>query len=349
MIKIDSIPSLDKAIGEEVATYIDTLTKPVGSLGKLEQLAVTLAEITGDFYPEVSPPGILLFAADHGIAEEGVSAYPQAVTAQMVVNFLNNGAAINVFSKQIGALFEIIDVGIAQNIEAEGLVKRKIRFGTRNFYNENALTETEVKKAITVGKEEANALLTKGVKSLIIGEMGIGNTTTASALLLAMTNEPAKHLVGHGTGLTMSQVQHKQNVIEKALAARKPDGSDPFDLLIKFGGLEIAAMAGSMLEAARQRTAIIIDGFICTVAALIARKMNDRVANFMIAGHQSTERGHATALELLRKQPLLHMDMRLGEGTGAALAFPIVAAAANMLKEMATFSEANVSRQDGEK
>lgn len=339
------IPLLDKKIGKEVSAYIDTLTKPIGSLGRLEQLAVELAEMTGNRFPVVTPPGVLVFAADHGVTEEGVSAYPKEVTAQMVYNFLSGGAAMNVFSRQIKALFEIIDIGVAEPVEGEGLINRKVRAGTRNFCQKDAMTEDEAAQALHVGKEEAAKIIEKGAKCLIVGEMGIGNTTSASALLAVMTGKNVKDLIGPGTGLMPEQISNKQNVIERAIKARKPNRNDPLDLLKKLGGLEIAAMSGAMLEAAGNRIPIIVDGFICTVAALIANQLDSRASDYMIAGHHSTEPGHKTALEELGKQPLLNLEMRLGEGTGAALAFPIVKAATNMLCEMATFSEAGVSEK----
>ncbi|PWA12226.1 nicotinate-nucleotide--dimethylbenzimidazole phosphoribosyltransferase [Pueribacillus theae] len=343
MKQLVEIPLLAKDIGREVSAYLNTLTKPIGSLGRLETLAVELAEMTGSRFPVVAPPGVLVFAADHGVTEEGVSAYPKEVTAQMVLNFLSGGAAMNVFSRQIGALFEIVDVGVAEAVDGEGLIARNVRAGTRNFCQEDAMAEEEVIQALNVGKEEAAKMIENGAKCLIVGEMGIGNTTSASALLSVITGKNVKELIGPGTGLNSDQMTKKQSVIERAIEARKPDQNDPLDLLKKLGGLEIAAMAGAMLEAARNRIPIIVDGFICTVAALIANQFDNRASDYMIAGHHSTEPGHKTALEELGKQPLLDLEMRLGEGTGAALAFPIVEAATNMLCEMATFSEAGVS------
>ena len=345
MIGNKQIPRLAKDIGEQVSRYLDTLTKPQGSLGRLEKLAIDLAEMTGDPFPSVTPPGVLVFAADHGVTEEGVSAYPKEVTAQMVLNFLEGGAAINVLSRQIAAKFAIVDVGVAMEVDGNGLIKRKVRAGTANFCKEDAMAEEEVLQALKVGEEEASQLIDQGVKCLMVGEMGIGNTTSASALLSVLSGRNLNELVGPGTGITPERMEHKRQVIERAVAERNPNRHDPIDVLSKLGGLEIAAMAGAMLESARKRIPIILDGFICTVAALIAREIDARVSEYVIAGHRSAEPGHLAALEQLGKQPILDMEMRLGEGSGAVLAFPVVEAATRIVREMATFSQAGVSEK----
>ena len=334
------------------------LTKPKGSLGRLEAIAVQLATITGQMKPRVSPPGIIVFAADHGVAEEGVSAYPQEVTAQMVRNFLQGGAAINVFARQIGALLEVADVGVAQPLEASGLVSRKVRYGTANFLKEPAMSQEEAVAAIEAGIERAEALIKRGIKSLIVGEMGIGNTTASSAMLAAfLCGENIRDsaeldtevigqiqgVVGPGTGLEQERVNHKRSVIVHALSLHRPDGNKPLDVLSKVGGLEIAEMAGAMLAEAKHRIPVIVDGFICTVAALLAVKLCPRVSDVLLAGHRSQEPGHQVALCLLDKEPLLDLGMWLGEGSGAAVAFPLVEAACRMIGEMATFQEAGVT------
>ncbi|GGJ58717.1 nicotinate-nucleotide--dimethylbenzimidazole phosphoribosyltransferase [Anoxybacillus voinovskiensis] len=341
-----NIPALNKQIGNEVSSYIDQLTKPAGSLGRLEQLAIALAEMTEAHFPVVTPPGVLVFAADHGVTKEGVSAFPQEVTAQMVLNFVNGGAAINVFSEQIGASFAVIDVGVATDIPGEGFVQKKVKYGTNNFCEQEAMTRDEANQAVTAGYEQAKAMIQQGIRCLIVGEMGIGNTTTASALLAAISNKSVELLVGKGTGIAEETVLHKRTVIERALALHQPDASDPIGLLSKIGGLEIAAMAGAMIAAAEVRVPILLDGFICTVAALVAERLHPRVVDYMIAGHRSQEPGHRVALELLGKEPLIDLKMRLGEGSGAAVAFPILQSAVTMLK-MATFASAQVS-QGGE-
>ncbi|MBW7650645.1 nicotinate-nucleotide--dimethylbenzimidazole phosphoribosyltransferase [Anoxybacillus sp. ST4] len=333
---------LYEQIGEEVRQYIDQLTKPRGSLGKLEELAIEIAKMTGERFPRVTPPGVLVFAADHGVAKEGVSAYPQEVTAQMVLNFVRGGAAINVFSKQIGAMFAVVDVGVAVDIHEENVINEKVAYGTNNFAYKQAMAKEEAEQAVQAGYRQANAMIDRGIRCLIVGEMGIGNTTTASALLAAMSGRSVAELVGRGTGIHDEMFKHKQRVIERALMLHQPNPSDPIDLLTKIGGFEIAAMAGAMMAAAERRVPILLDGFICTVAALIAERLDERVVHYMIAGHRSQEPGHRIALELLNKEPLLDLRMRLGEGSGAVVAFPIVNMALAML-HMATFSSANVS------
>ncbi|MFC4184343.1 nicotinate-nucleotide--dimethylbenzimidazole phosphoribosyltransferase [Saccharococcus thermophilus] len=338
-----SIPKLNKEIGKEVCAYVDQLTKPVGSLGRLEQLAVELAEMTGNKFPDVSPPGVLVFAADHGVAKEGVSAFPPEVTAQMVWNFVQGGAAINVFSRQIGAIFAIVDVGVAAPIEHEAVISKKVRYGTNNFCEMEAMSNAEAEQALIVGYEQAKEIIDKGARTLIVGEMGIGNTTTASAILTAVSGKPIEQLVGRGTGISEEKIVHKVNVIRRALSLHQPDPSKPIELLSKIGGLEIAAMAGAMLAAAKRRVPILLDGFICTVAALVAKLFAPDVADYMIAGHRSQEIGHQIALELLGKEPLIDLSMRLGEGSGAAVAFPLLTFATAMIKEMATFASAHIS------
>lgn len=340
-----AIQPLDLEMGQKVREYIDTLTKPPGSLGRLEELAIQLAEITSEAFPVVSPAGVIVFAADHGVVEEGVSAFPQEVTVQMVMNFLNSGAAINVFSKQIGAMFEVVDIGVAADIEADGVVKRKIRYGTGNFCKQDAMTREEVEKAIAAGYERAEHMIEQGSKCLILGEMGIGNTTPSSAILAVLSGQDISTLVGRGTGIAAEKIIHKQGVIARALKDRKPDRKDPIDILAKIGGLEIAGMTGAMLAGAANRVPILVDGFICTISALLAKEICDTASDYMIVGHRSVEPGHEIAFQLLGKKPLLDLGLRLGEGSGAAVAFPILQSATLMLKEMATFASAGISKE----
>jgi nicotinate-nucleotide--dimethylbenzimidazole phosphoribosyltransferase len=340
-----AIQPLDLEMGQKVREYIDTLTKPPGSLGRLEELAIQLAEITSEAFPVVSPAGVIVFAADHGVVEEGVSAFPQEVTVQMVMNFLNSGAAINVFSKQIGAMFEVVDIGVAADIEADGVVKRKIRYCTGNFCKQDAMTREEVEIAIAAGYERAEHMIEQGSKCLILGEMGIGNTTPSSAILAVLSGQDISTLVGQGTGIATEKIIHKQGVIARALKHRKPDRKDPIDILAKIGGLEIAGMTGAMLAGAANRVPILVDGFICTISALLAKEICDTASDYMIVGHRSVEPGHEIALQLLGKKPLLDLGLRLGEGSGAAVAFPILQSATLMLKEMATFASAGISKE----
>lgn len=343
-----NIPALHKKTGEEVSAYIDTLTKPIGSLGRLESMAIELAEMTGENFPEVTPPAAIVFASDHGITDEGVSAYPKEVTAQMVYNFLQGGAAMNIFCEQIDALFAIVDVGVAADMEHEQLTSKKVRHSTRNFFKEDAMTEEEAIRSLDIGKEEVQKMIQKGAKAIIVGEMGIGNTTAASAIIATITKQSLAKLTGPGTGLSDEGMQHKEKVIKTALQKRQPNPNDALDMLKKIGGYEIGAMAGAMLEAAKNELPIIVDGLICTSAALIAKGINERVTDYMFVGHQSLEPGHEGALASLQKEPLLDLQMHLGEGTGAALAFPLIESAANMLCRMATFQDAGVSEKSDE-
>ncbi|MDV2683641.1 nicotinate-nucleotide--dimethylbenzimidazole phosphoribosyltransferase [Alkalihalophilus lindianensis] len=340
------IPALDKEVGRQVDSYIQTLTKPPGSLGKLEGLAVELAEMKSKPFPVVSPAGVLVFAADHGIAEEGVSAFPQEVTLQMVQNFLNGGAAINVFSRQIGATLKVIDIGVKSTINDKDLITDKVRMGTGNFFIEEAMTKVEAIEAIEIGMRQAESfIINQGVESLILGEMGIANTTASSAILAVLTGKPIDTLVGFGTGITSERVLHKVDIITQSIERRKPNADDPIDVLAKVGGLEIAGMAGAMLFAASYRVPIILDGFISTVAALVASKISNDVIDYMIVSHQSVEPGHLTAIHALGKEPLINLGLRLGEGSGAAVAFPLIESATRMLSEMATFQSAGISDQ----
>lgn len=339
------IQPVDKEKGRRVKDYIDTLTKPQGSLGRLEELAVQLAEITGENFPLVTPPGVIIFAADHGVVKEGVSAFPQEVTAQMVMNFVNGGAAINVFSRQIGAMLEVVDVGVAADVAAAGIVHRKVRYGTENFCELDAMEREEAEQALHIGYERGEAMIQRGAKCLILGEMGIGNTTASSAILAVLSGKDVTNLVGRGTGIGQETVVHKQKVIQRAIEARKPDRNDPIDILAKLGGVEIAAITGAILAAAVHRIPILVDGFICTTAALLAKEMCPDAADYMLIGHRSVEIGHETAVHLLGKTPILDLGLRLGEASGAAVAFPIVQSASLMLKEMATFDSAGVSNR----
>ncbi|MCZ0928524.1 nicotinate-nucleotide--dimethylbenzimidazole phosphoribosyltransferase [Vreelandella janggokensis] len=340
---IARIVPVDACAGERARAYLDTLTKPPGSLGKLEALAVQLSSITGELMPRVTPPGVLVFAADHGVAAEGVSAFPQAVTAQMVANFASGGAAINVFARQIDAHVEIVDVGVASNLTMHGVTHAKVRQGTANMALENAMQPEEAQAAIEVGVAAVERARQAGAKCLIVGEMGIANTTASSAMLAVLAGTPVAQAVGAGTGINSVQQAHKVAVIERAIQARQADPDDPLDVLAKLGGLEIAAMVGAYLAAAVHRLPAVVDGFIATVAALVACRLCPAVRGYLVFGHRSEEPGHATALEALDAQPLLALGMRLGEGSGAALAFPLLQAAAGMLNEMATFADAGVS------
>ncbi|QTP59799.1 nicotinate-nucleotide--dimethylbenzimidazole phosphoribosyltransferase [Billgrantia antri] len=341
-----AIAPVDDTLAATAQTRLDNLTKPPGSLGRLESLVMELARISGDAMPKVSPPGVIVFAADHGVAEEGVSAFPQEVTAQMVANFAAGGAAINVFARQVGARLEVVDVGVNGDVEGVGVVCDKVRRGTANFCREDAMSLAEAERAIEVGIRAAERSHDAGCRCLIVGEMGIANTTASSALLAALSGLSVSRLVGQGTGIDISRLSHKAEVIEGALVARKPDPAQPLEVLAKLGGLEIAAMAGAYLGAAARRMPILVDGFIATVSALVACRLAGAVRGYLLFAHRSCEPGHDAALELLEARPLLDLQLRLGEGTGAALAFPLFEAACRMLSEMATFASAGVASGD---
>ncbi|KKI90313.1 nicotinate-nucleotide--dimethylbenzimidazole phosphoribosyltransferase [Bacillus sp. SA1-12] len=340
---LQSIQPLSQEKMEHAREYVNTLTKPIGSLGKIEELAIQLSGITNQVFPVVSRPGVAVFAADHGISDMGVSAYPKEVTTQMVYNFLNGGAAINVFSRQINAILKIVDIGVAAELQHEQLLEKKVRYGTKNFAVENAMTEEEANQAILFGMETAKQLIDEGARCLIIGEMGIGNTSSASVITSVITGCSIEEAVGKGTGLTNESLQKKVSILSKALMKRKPDPKIALDILSKIGGLEIGGMTGAIIRAAEQRIPVLLDGFISTSAALLACLLEEKVSDYLIAGHLSNEQGHAHALAFLNKSPLLNLELRLGEGTGAALSFPLVEAAARMMKEMATFQSAGIA------
>jgi nicotinate-nucleotide--dimethylbenzimidazole phosphoribosyltransferase len=339
---LQSITSLNHEKMQEAREHVNTLTKPVGSLGKIEELAIQLTGITNQVFTEVTRPGIIVFAADHGISDMGVSAYPKEVTTQMVYNFLNGGAAINVFAKQINALLKIVDIGVAEDLNHEQLLQKKIKYGTNNYVFENAMTEKEAIQALLVGMETAQQMIDEGARSIIVGEMGIGNTTTASTIVSVITGCSVEEAVGMGTGISDDSRRDKVTIISKALAERQPNPKDAIDILIKVGGLEIAGMTGAIIKAAEKRVPVILDGFISTSAALLAVLLEKQVNDYLIAGHLSKEQGHVHALSFLNKTPLLDLDLRLGEGTGAALSFPLLEAATRMMREMATFQSAGI-------
>lgn len=345
----DTLPTIalpDAACAGRVTRYLDTLTKPPGSLGRLESLAVSLAAITGEDFPRVTPPAVVVFAADHGVAAEGVSAFPQSVTAQMVANFVAGGAAINAFARRIGARLEVVDVGVAGELPHDGVIHDRIRPGTANLAREDAMTRDQALTAIAAGRRAVERAAAAGCRCLIAGEMGIANTTASSAMLAALSDIPVAALVGPGTGVAGEALAHKRSVIEVALAERAPDPADPLEVLARLGGLELAAMVGAYLEAAARRMPVLVDGFIATVAALTACRLAPGLRPYLIFGHRSHEPGHAHALATLDAEPLLDLDLRLGEGSGAALAFPLLESAAAMLAEMATFDAAGVDDRE---
>lgn len=325
---------------------LDTLTKPLGSLGKLEELAAQLASI---YRQELALPlskAVYVFAADHGVTVEGVSAYPSAVTYQMVLNFLAGGAAVSVLARLHGVALHVVDVGMDADFNtAAGLLHHKVRKGTRNMQREAAMTDEELAQALQVGAKFAEEAAAAGHALLAIGEMGIGNTTSASAITCALTRADAHDATGRGTGL--DDAAHTRKIAVVAATLKLHFANDPSPRPLKVlrcvGGLEIAAMTGMILAAARNHIAIVMDGFISTAAAALAVAIEPRVRGYLIAGHRSEEPGHRLLLESLRLFPVLDLQMRLGEGSGAVLAMPIIESALALYSQMATFSSAAVS------
>ncbi len=340
---IASVGPLDKEAMEEAQRRMDRLTKPPGSLGRLEELAVWLAGVTGRPRQRLPHKTVVLMAADHGVAREGVSAYPSSVTAQMVANFLRGGAAINVLARRAGARVLVVDIGVAASVpEAPGLLVRKVGPGTANMAEGPAMSRAEAERAVAVGLEVAAEEIERGAQVLATGEMGIGNTTAASAIVAALTGRPVASVTGRGTGLDEEGLRHKVAVIERALAVNRPDPADPLDVLAKVGGYEIAGLVGVVLQGAARRVPVLLDGFIAGAAALVAARLCPQARAYMLASHCSAEPGHRPALDELGLRPLLDMDMRLGEGTGAVLAMHLLDDALAILDEMATFEEAGV-------
>jgi nicotinate-nucleotide--dimethylbenzimidazole phosphoribosyltransferase len=323
------------------------LTKPPGALGRLEELSVQLAGITGVLRPSLSPRQVIVCAGDHGVTVEGVSAYPSEVTAQMVLNFLHGGAAINVLARQFGATVQVLDAGVAADLPAHPLLcAAKVRRGTANLRREPAMSRDEAAAAIAAGIVAAQQAIAGGACVLATGDMGIGNTTASAAIAAVLTGKPPAEVTGLGTGLDSVQWRHKVTVIEEALARHAPDPSDALDVLAKVGGLEIGAIGGVILAGAAACVPVIVDGIISTAGAAIAVGLCPAVQPFLIAGHRSVEPGHATLLQHLGLRPLIDLDLRLGEGTGAVLALPLLDAAVATLNDMATFAEAQVSGRE---
>lgn len=341
---IARIRPLDESARAEAARYLDTLTKPPGSLGKLEDIAVQLAGIEGSLALDASRKAVVVMAADHGVCEEGVSAYPAEVTPQMVMNFLHGGAAINVLARQAGADVVCVDIGVNADLAHESLYVRKVRKGTANIARGPAMSREEAIEAISHGIELADKLADEGYRLLATGEMGIGNTTPSAAILSVLANIEPELAVGRGTGVDDAGVRRKQDTIRKAIEMNAPDAGDPLDVLTKLGGLEIAGLAGVILGAAARRLPVVVDGFIASIAALTAVRIAPNAREYLLPSHVSQELGHRLVLEQLGLVPMLDMHMRLGEGTGAALAFHLVEAAVRIMREMATFDSAGVSR-----
>jgi len=332
----------DAALASALQAAIDNKTKPQGSLGVLEFVAHRIGLIQQSRTPRIDRAAVVVFAADHGVVAENISAYPQSVTWQMVENFLQQGAAINVFARQNDCALHIVDAGVNHEFgEREGLISRKLGPGTRNFAQEPAMSAAQCEQALQHGMDLVAAM---PVDVLGFGEMGIGNTTAAAAIMHKITGIAVEECVGAGTGLAADGIRRKQHVIEQAVTLHA-GADEPLDILRTFGGFEIAMIAGAMLKAAERRMVLLIDGFIVTSALLVAAKLQPDILDYCLFSHCSDEHGHRRMLQHLDARPLMQLDLRLGEGTGSALALPLLHAAVNFLAQMATFSSAQVSEK----
>lgn len=340
---IPVIPQLNHEAARRAEFRQSVLTKPAGALGRLEMLSVRLTAMTGQLDWLPNRRAVIVCAGDHGIAIQGVSAYPQEVTRQMVFNFLRGGAAINVLARQMNARVTVVDAGVIGDFEPHpDLISGKVAFGTADFTLRPAMTAEQAEQVLALGIRAAHREIARGVDLIAVGEMGIGNTTSASAIIAAITGKSPAAVTGRGTGVDDARLAHKVRLIERALERHAPAKEDT---LRKIGGFEIGAMAGVMIGAASARIPVVIDGLISSAAALIAAQFAPDVKYYLIAGHRGTEPGHKIALDWLGLEPLLDLDLRLGEGTGAVLAIPIIEAAMRTLQTMATFSEAGVSEK----
>lgn len=344
---IDRIHQPDPRLLAQAQARIDRLTKPIGSLGRLEELAARYVMITGETKPKVPKGAVFTFAADHGVTAEGVSAYPSAVTPQMVLNFLRGGAGVNVLARHVGVEVRVVDIGVAFDFEAApGLIHRKVMSGTNNLLMEPAMSPVQAEQAIQVGIELAAEAAQQGIGLIGTGEMGIGNTTASSAIAAVITRRPVSEVTGRGTGIDDASHARKIDVIQRALDLHRLDSTNVVEVLAKVGGLEIGGLAGVMLGSAAARIPVVLDGFIAGAAALIAVGLQPRCKDYLIASHRSVERGHQAILDHLGLKPLFDLDLRLGEGTGACLGMSLVFAAIKILTEMATFDEAGVSERN---
>lgn len=329
---------------ERAKNRMDNLTKPRGSLGKLEELAQKICSITGKDSPVIHHKVVFVLAGDHGVTKEGVSAYPSEVTPQMVLNFLRGGAAINVLSRFAGARVAVVDVGVAYDFSpTDGLVFRKVRKGTSNFAQGPAMSREEAVQSVVTGIRLVEEEMKNGADMVATGDMGIGNTAASSAITAVMTGKPVAQVTGRGAGLEENALKQKVRIIEKAIRVNKPDANDALDVLCKVGGFEIGGLAGVILGGACHKIPVMLDGFISGAAALIAASLSPHAKNYMVASHHSAEPGHAAVLSFLGFSPLLDLHLRLGEGTGAVLGMMLAEASCRVLNEMATFQEAGVS------
>jgi nicotinate-nucleotide--dimethylbenzimidazole phosphoribosyltransferase len=341
---VAAIQPLDPHLMAQAQQHLDRLTKPPGSLGRLEELARRYVTITGEIPPRLTRKAVLIFAADHGVAAEGVSAYPQEVTAQMVLNFVHGGAAINALARHAGAEVRVVDIGVAADLPPlPGLLAHKVRPGTANMVHGPAMSRAEAQQCLEIGITLAEQCARDGISLVATGDMGIANTTASSALVALFTGRPVEKVTGRGTGIDDTTWQHKVDVIQRAIALHAPNVSDAMGWLMTVGGLEIGGIAGLILGCARHRLPVLVDGLIATAGALVAAALQPLVKDYMIATHASVEVGQQVAWRFLGQTPLLDLHLRLGEGTGAVLAMHLVEAALRVYNEMATFDEAGVS------
>jgi nicotinate-nucleotide--dimethylbenzimidazole phosphoribosyltransferase len=344
---VRDIASLDGRLFQQAQARLDVLTKPPGSLGRLEEFAARLVAIAEDPMPDVAKKVIFTFAGDHGVASAGVSAFPKEVTRQMVLNFLRGGAGINVLARHAGADVAVVDIGVDCDFEAvEGLVAKKVVRGTKNMLEGPAMSREEALRCVEVGVELAREYRKKGYRMFGTGDMGIGNTTPSSAIASVMTGTPVADVTGFGTGITEQTHAHKIRVIEDSIGANGPDPEDALDVLAKVGGAEIGGIAGVCIGGAAERVPVVVDGFISTAGAMVACGIAPGVREYLFAAHRSVERGQQAMLEKMGLRPIVDLDMRLGEGTGAALGMMLVEAGLKIYREMATFGEAGVSEKE---
>jgi len=342
----DPVASIDSAALKAATNRQASLTKPPGALGQLEQLAIQLASLQAQTCPTLEQINITVFAADHGVAEAGISAFPQDVTLEMVKNFSAGGAAINVLARSLDASLEVINVGtVKDHGELPGVFNMRVTGGTNNFQKGSAMNEEQLAEAMTIGKQAVERAVEKGAQLFIGGEMGIGNTTSASAVACVLLDLPAKEIVGPGAGLDDKGVSLKANLVDNAIRLHHNSMQNPLQILQNVGGLEIAALTGAYITCAQRGLPILVDGFICGIAALCAVRLNPDVSQWLLYSHQSAEPGHQKILAALQAKPVLNLGMRLGEGSGAAMAVPILRMACELHSQMATFEQARVSEK----
>jgi len=338
------IKPVSKELQQQAQAKLDNKTKPLGALGRLEEFARRIVTISNSLEPDISKKVLFTFAGDHGVTAEGVSICPKEVTTQMVFNFLKGGAGINVLARHVGAEVRVVDVGVDHDFGGlPGLIHRKVARGTQNLAHGPAMTRDETLAALQVGIDLADQCKAEGIGLVGTGEMGIGNTTPSSAIIAAISGLPVRELTSRGTGISDESLERKIRIIEQSLALNRPDQQDPLDVLAKVGGLEIAAIAGLVLGCAANSIPVVIDGFISTAGALIASELHPSVRDYIFAAHQSMEIGHRVMLERIGVEPILDLHLRLGEGTGAALAMGLIESGVKIMKEMATFEQAGVT------